>query len=330
VSGTGVGGLTLGGGSGWLERKIGYAVDNLVAAEVVLGDGRVIRATERDHADLFWGLRGGGGNFGVVTSFEFRLHPVGPIVLGGMLLFPGFRGREVLETYRDLMDGAPDELGGAVAFMTAPPADFVPEAARGKLACGLVLVWSGDDPAAGEAVIAPLRELGPAVDLVQPMPYTVVQTLVDAGNPDGLRNYWKGEFLRELDAEGIDALVTAAERKPSPHTQLLVVPGGGAVGRVAEDATAAGQRGAPWNIHILSMWEDAGEDEANLRWTRATAAALDPWKTGRAFLNFNSEGEDFTVREALGEDTFGRLRRLKGEYDPKAMFQANYGIPPAA
>src|SRR4051794_40948174 len=177
MSGTGVGGLTLGGGSGWLERSLGYAVDNLVAAEVVLGDGRVVRASERDNADLFWGLRGGGGNFGVVTLFEFRLHPVGPIVLGGMLMFPGFRGREVLETYRDLMAEAPDELGGGVAFITAPPADFVPEPARGKLACGVILVWSGE-PEAGQAVISPLRDLGPAVDMVQPMPYTVVQTLI--------------------------------------------------------------------------------------------------------------------------------------------------------
>jgi FAD/FMN-containing dehydrogenase len=327
VSTTGVAGLTLGGGSGWLERKLGYSVDNLLACEVVTADGRVLRASEQEHPELFWGLRGGGGNFGVVTSFEFALHPVGPIVLGGMLLFPGFRGDEVLRAFGALMHDAADELGAGVAFITAPPEDFVPVEARGQLACGVIVCWSGD-PAEGEEAIQPLRDLAPAVDLVQPMPYTAVQGMIDAGNQAGLRNYWRGEFLAGLPPEAVDALVAAAAAKPSPNTQLIVVPGGGAIARVPEDATATIERAAPWNIHILSMWPEAAGDAENIGWTREASSALEPWKTGRGLLNFSSDEGESVVRGAVGADTFARLRALKDEYDPTGMFQANQIVTP--
>jgi FAD/FMN-containing dehydrogenase len=325
VSTTGVAGLTLGGGSGWLERRCGYTVDNMLAANVVTADGRVVRASPGENADLFWGLRGGGGNFGVVTDFEFLLHSVGPIVLGGMLLFPGHRGPEVLRAFRALMADAPEELGAGVAFITAPPEDFVPEEARGKLACGVVVCWSGD-PAEGEAAIASMRELGPAVDLVQPMPYTAVQQLIDAGNPSGMRNYWRGELLSELSDDAIDTIVAAAGRKASPMTQLVVVPGGGAVARVAEGDTATGGRTAPWNVHLLSLWADPGEDAANIAWTRGLSDLLEPWKAPRNLLNFSSEEGGGVVRKAVGETAFARLSALKAAWDPDGLFAANRGI----
>jgi FAD/FMN-containing dehydrogenase len=212
VTHTGIAGLTLGSGSGWLERKYGLTCDNLISADVVTANGEFIRASEEENEDLFWGLRGGGGNFGIVTSFEYRLHPLGPIMLGGMLLYPLSKAGELLRFWRDYLEEAPDELGGAIAFITAPPAPFVPEHMKGKLAAGLIVAYAGS-PEEGEEWVRPLKEFGPPeVDLVQPMPYTVVQTLLDPGNPPGRNNYWKAENLDELSDEAIDAIVVHAER----------------------------------------------------------------------------------------------------------------------
>lgn len=216
MSSTGVAGFTLGSGSGWLERKHGLAADNLVSAELVLADGSVVRASEREHEDLFWGLRGGSGNFGIVTSFEFRLHPVGPIVLGGMLLHPGPRAVDVLRFFREFMAKAPDEVGAAVALISAPPAPFVPEAARGKPAAGIIVCYAGEIEE-GERALAPLREFGPpVVDMIQPMPYTEAQKLIDPQAQPGRRNYWGGDFLSELSDQAIDVLCSAHAAVPSP------------------------------------------------------------------------------------------------------------------
>jgi hypothetical protein len=194
VGATGVAGLTLGSGSGWIERKYGLTCDSLLSCEVVLANGTVVSASEDENADLFWGLRGGGGNFGVVTSFEFALHPVGPIVYGGMLMHPAERGPELLRFFRDFMADAPDEIGGAVAFISAPPADFVPEPVRGQPVVGMVLSYVGD-PQEGEEALRPLVEFGPpVVNMVQPLPYLALQGLIDPGNPTGMQNYWKAHF----------------------------------------------------------------------------------------------------------------------------------------
>jgi FAD/FMN-containing dehydrogenase len=273
VSSTGISGLTLGSGSGWLERKLGLTADNLLSAEVVMADGSLVTASEWEHDDLFWALRGGGGSFGIVNEFEFQLHPVGPIVLGGIVLHGTDSGPELVRFFRDFMAYAPDEVGGAVALITAPPQPFVPASLRGKPAVAIVACYAGDVKD-GARMLAPLRQYGPPeADLVQRMPYTALQQLVDAANPPGLRNHWGGDFLVELSDEAIDVYCSAHASAPSPFTQILIVPGGGQIARVPEGATAIGQRQAPWNTHLLTMWEDAADDAGNLAWLRELQSA---------------------------------------------------------
>jgi len=330
VSDTGVAGLVLGSGSGWLERKLGYSCDNLVEAEVVTADGRQVVANEQENADLFWGLRGGGGNFGVVTAFHFRLHPVGPIVLGGMLMYPAAMARELTCFYRDYMLGAPDEVGTGLAFITAPPLDFIPEPVRGQPVVGIVVCYCGPVEE-GEEALRPLREFGPpGVDLVQPMPYVAVQQLLDPPNQKGMQNYWTADFMAELPDEAVDVLVEHATRPVSPLTQIILVPMGGALARVDEEATAFGQRSAQWNTHYLSMWPDPAASEENIVYTRAVAGAMKPWTTGRAYLNFiGDEGKD-RVEAAFGPEKYARLQSLKDTWDPGNLFRHNQNIPPSA
>jgi FAD/FMN-containing dehydrogenase len=330
VSSTGVGGLALGSGSGWIERKCGLTCDNLVSARVVTADGRVVTASETENPDLFWGIRGGGGNFGIVTEFTFRLHEVGPIVLGGMLLYPGHQARELLAFWRDFMVDAPDEVGSAVALITAPPADFVPEPARGKPAAGVVLCYAGPVEE-GERVLAPLRAFGPpAADLVQPMPYTAVQQLLDHGNPPGMSNYWSGDFLAGLPDEAIDALVSNAQPPASPMSQMIIVAGGGVLARTDEDATAFGQRQAPFNLHFLSMWApNPADDQRNIDFTRSITAAMKPWSTGGAYLNFIGDEGLTRIEAAFGPEKFARLQALKDLWDPQNVFRHNQNIPPS-
>ena len=329
VSDTGVAGLALGSGSGWLERKLGFTCDNLVQAEVVTADGRQVIASADENPDLFWGLRGGGGNFGVVTAFHFRLHPVGPIVLGGMLMFPAALAGDLLRFYRDFMAAAPDEVGSALAFITAPPEEFVPEPVRGHPVIGIVACYVGpvED---GERAFAPLREFGPpAIDLVGPMPYVAVQQLLDPPAVKGLQNYWTADFFSGLPDDAIDTLVEHATKPVSPLTQIIVVPGGGAVARVHDDDTAFGQRTAPWNIHFLSMWPDPADTERNIAYTRAISTAMKPWTTGEVYLNFiGDEGQD-RVEAGFGPAKYARLRELKAKWDPTNLFRHNQNIPPA-
>jgi FAD/FMN-containing dehydrogenase len=330
MSGTGLGGFTLGSGSGWLERKHGFACDNLISAEVVTADGRQVTASEDENADLFWGLRGGGGNFGVVTAFHFRLHQVGPIVLGGMLLYPAQMAGELVRVFRDFMLEAPDEVGAALAFISAPPEDFVPEPVRGKPVIGVLVCYAGP-PEEGEERIRPLREFGPpALDMVQPMPYIAVQQLIDGGNQKGMQNYWSADFLAELPDEAADVLVEHATKPVSPLTQIILIPGGGAIARVDENATAFGQRTAPWNLHYLSMWPDLSDTEKNIAFTRALATAMKPWTTGRAYLNFIGDEGIGRVEAAFGTEKYVRLQELKDNWDPENLFRHNQNIPPTA
>lgn len=328
VSDTGIGGLALGSGSGWLERKLGFTCDNLIKAEVVTADGRQIVASEDENADLFWGLRGGGGNFGIVTAFHLRLHPIGPLVLGGLLMYPMAMARDLMRFYRDFILAAPDEAGGGMAFITAPPEEFVPEPVRGQPVVGLVVVYAGDI-AEGEEVFKPLREFGPpGLDMVQPMPYVSVQQLIDAPNPKGMQNYWNADFYAELPDEAIDVFLEHATTPVSPLTQVILTPGLGAIARVPEDATAFVQRDAQWNIHYLSMWPDPADTEANIAYTRAFSSAMKPWATGRAYLNMlGDEGLD-RVRAAYGPEKFARLQELKATWDPTNLFRHNQNIPP--
>lgn len=330
VSTTGVGGLSLGSGSGWLERKLGFTCDNLLSAEVVTAAGDIVTASDSDNPDLFWALRGGGGNFGVVTEFTFRLHEIGPIVYGGMVLHPGFRAREVLTHWRDFMLSAPDEVGSGVALITAPPEEFVPEPARGQPAVGVLLLYAGDVDE-GREVLAPLTEFGPpAANLVQPMPYVAVQQLLDPPNVNGMHNYWSGDFLASFPDEAVDTYLAHAMPPVSPLTQIIIVAGGGAIARVDEDATAFGNRQAPWNVHYLSMWPpDHAQDETNIAFTRRLAGAMKPWSTGHAYLNFIGDEGLMRVEAAYGRETYQRLRELKKVWDPSNVFRHNQNIPPA-
>jgi FAD/FMN-containing dehydrogenase len=329
VSSTGIAGLTLGSGSGWLERKLGLTADNLLSCDVVLADGSLVRSSDSENDDLFWAMRGGGGNFGIVTGFQFRLHPVGPIVLGGMLLFAAEQAREALHCFREFMAGAPDEVGAGAALLTAPAEPFVPESVRGKPALGMIVCYAGDIRE-GERSLSPLREFAPpAADLIQPMPYTAVQRLIEPSLPPGLRHHWGGDFLIDLPDDAIDVFCEAAESCPSPLAQVLILPGGGQIARVDDDAMAIGQRQAPWNTHMLAMWADPADDSRNVEWLRELKVACAPYTSGRAWLNFLGEEGEGRVRRALGEDKYERLQKIKDRYDPANVFHLNQNISPS-
>jgi len=329
MSDTGIGGLALGSGSGWLERKYGFTCDNLVKAEVVTADGRQVVASEDENPDLFWGLRGGGGNFGVVTAFHLRLHPIGPIVLGGQLMYPAPMAGDLLRFYREFILSAPDEVCGGVAFITAPPEEFVPEPVRGQPVVGVIVLYAGD-PAEGEEAFRPLREFGPpGLDMVQPMPYVAVQQMIDAPNQSGRLNYWNADFYAALPDDAIDVFVPRATKPVSPHSQVLVMPGGGAITRVPEEDTAFVQRNAQWNLHYLSMWEDPAETDWNIEWTREFSGAMKPWATGRQYLNMIGDEGVNRVEAAYGPEKFATLQALKTKWDPTNLFRHNQNIPPA-
>jgi len=329
VSTTGVGGLTLGSGSGWLERKFGFACDNLLSCEVVTADGKVVTASNSDNPDLFWALRGGGGNFGVVTEFTFQLHQVGPMMLAGLLVYPAPMAADVAKHWRDFMSTAPNEVASGLAFITAPPLEFVPEPARGQQVLGVVVLYVGDMDE-GRQVLTPLLDYGPpAVNLVQPMPYLALQQLIDEANPPGRLNYWTADFLAELPDKAIDELVELAARPVSPFTQLLLVAGGGAISEVDDEATAFGQRDAPWNVHWLSAWENEADSEKNIAYTREVAAALKPWTTGKVYLNYIGEEGSERVASSFGPEKYARLRQIKKVWDPTNLFSQNQNIPPA-
>lgn len=319
ISSTGVGGLTLGGGVGWLVRKHGLACDNLLSADVVTADGRLVTASATENADLFWGLRGGGGNFGVVTSLEFRLHPVGPI-LGGMVLHHRDDAPAVLRFFREFTQHAPEELTTYCGMLTSP--DGVPVVA-------LIACYSGAIEE-GEAVLRPLREFGsPIADLIQPMPYRAMQSLLDAGFPAGLRNYWKGNFLRELPDAAIDELVAQAARMASPLSTVILEYYGGAASRVGAGETAFPHRQAMYDLVIIALWADPAEDAPNIHWARDTAAAMEPYASGGVYVNLlGVEGEE-RVRAAYGAN-YDRLVALKDKYDPTNFFRLNQNIKPTA
>jgi FAD/FMN-containing dehydrogenase len=330
VTHTGISGLTLGSGSGWLERKLGLTADNLLSAEVVTASSEFLKASESENEDLFWGLRGGGGNFGIVTSFEYQLHPVGPIVVGGMLLYPFSKAKELLSFWRDYLETAPDELGGAPGFLTAPPAPFVPEHMKGQLVAALLVCYAGS-PEEGEEVVRPLKEFGPPeVDLVQPMPYTVVQALVDPANPPGRRNYWKAENMGELSDEAIDTMVEQAARITSPFSVVLLEPKGRAISRVGEDETALGGRDAAHTIYAFAMWEDPAETDTHIAWAREFMLAMEPFTIPGVSLNFSSDQNMNKVVGFFGPEKYERLVALKNKYDPTNLFRLNQNVKPTA
>jgi len=327
VPSTGIAGLALGSGSGWLERKCGFTCDNLLAAEIVTADGRVVTASETENSELFWGMRGGGGNFGIVTHFTFNLHEIGPMVWGGMLVFTPDRAAEVLRAYRDFVADAPDEVGSGLAFVTAPHEEFVPEPARGHPMVGVICCYVGR-PEDGPSAYAPMLDLGPAMAMVDVMPYVAVQRLIEGGNQKGKLNYWTGDFYDEFPDEAVDTLVAIATQPVSPLTQIIVVPGGGAVARVDDDAMALGSRKAAFNLHFLGMWEDPADSQGNIDYIRDLAGSLKPWSTGAAYLNFLGDEGMSRIEASFGPEKFARLQALKSQWDPTNVFRHNQNIPP--
>ena len=329
VASTGVAGLTLGSGSGWLERTIGFTCDNLLSAEVVTADARIVFASGAENPDLFWGIRGGGGNFGIVTKFEFRLHPVGPTLLAGSVLYPFSAAREVLSAYRDFMATAPDQVGGACSFVTAGEDPALPEAARGKTVVAVVGAYFGP-VSKGEKVLAPLRRLAtPVADRLAPMAYTALQRMNDGGNPPGMNNYYKADFLREMSDAAIDVIVDQASRITSPRTALILQPLGGALARIPPDATPLGRRDAAFAYHALSCWNDA-DHERHIRWTKGLSAALQPFATTGVYLTYIGEEGEQRVKEAYGAEKYARLVALKDRYDPTNLFNRNQNIRPSS
>ncbi|MEU6181831.1 FAD-binding oxidoreductase [Streptomyces coeruleorubidus] len=328
VTTTGIGGFTTGGGYGWTSCKHGLACDNLLSAEVVLADGRVVRASEHEHADLFWGIRGGGGNFGIVTEFEFRLHALGPTVLAGLAMFPVERAPEVLRGWRDRADAAPDELATACVVLTAPPEPFVPEDLRGKRVLGMAALYVGDADRGVEAV-RPLKDLGPVVDGIAPMPYTAFQAALDPLAPPGLRSYWRGEYMRELGDDAIDAFLAHAvglTALGAPLSEMVVFRIGQAVAAVPDGATAFSHRDARYLFHPICVWADRSDDARMTAAGRAFAAAMRPFGTGASYLNFTPEPD--RVRGAYGDEKYARLVALKNIYDPANLFRLNQNIRP--
>jgi FAD/FMN-containing dehydrogenase len=328
VTTTGLGGFTLGGGYGWLSPKYGLACDNLISADVVTADGRLLTVSESENDDLLWGLRGGGGNFGVVTAFEFRLHPVGPMVVGGMLMHSLERAEEVLRAYRDYVDDGPDELATAFALFPAPPEEFVPEHLHGKTVLGILACHCGELED-GERVVAPLRALGPpAVDLIGPMPYTDLQALLDPTAPPGWRWYNTGEHLTGLTDAAIDALTRHAPRDLAPLTQTIVFRHGGAVSRVSDAESAFGNRDPNYLLHPLAAWMQPDDDERHIAWLRQLVREMAAFKTGGVYLNFAPDG-DARVPDGFGAEKHARLVALKDKYDPENVFRFNHNIRPS-
>ena len=327
ASTTGVGGLTLGGGSGWLERRFGLACDNLRSATLVTADGREVTASATENPELFWALHGGGGNFGVVTSFEFALHHVGPTVLAGLLFWPADAAWEVARAYRDLASDAPEELGSALIFVTAPAEEGIPDTVAGRTAAVVAVLWSGE-VADGEAVLKPWRDLSPALDLVEPMGYADFQCMID--DPHGLHNYCTADYHDDFPDAALDVLVEYGMERRAPHAQQILLPWGGAVARVADDATPLNRSGVRWVTHPFAMWDDPADTEANIAWCKGFHRDIAAYANGAAYLNFIGHEGEQRIRAAFGDEKHGRLAAVKAAWDPDNMFRGNHNIRPTA
>jgi hypothetical protein len=317
ISRTGIGGLTLGGGVGWLIRKYGMTIDNVISFQVVGADGKVLTASATENEDLFWALRGGGGNFGVVTSFEFRAHPVST-VLGGLLVYPRPAAHDVLRFFRDFMLSAPDELTAYTALLHTPD---------GAPVVGVIPCYCGD-LAEGQRVLQPLRSFGsPVVDAIQPLPFPAMQSMLDGSFPDGNHNYWKSSMARELPDAAITAMVEQANQAPSPLSAVVAEYYGGAAGRVSDTATAFPHRQVFWDIVIIAQWTDPAETERNRVWARGVASALEPFSTGGHLLAVLDQ--DDAAASGFGSNLV-RLTAIKKKYDPENFFRVNQNIKPDA
>ncbi len=327
---TGVAGLTLGGGFGWLSRKHGLTVDNLLSADVVTAAGELVRASATDYPDLFWAIRGGGGNFGVVTSFELKLHPVGPEVVAGLIVHPLSAAKDVLREYRRLVAEAPDELCCWAVMRKAPPLPFLPPESHGTDVLALAVCYAGD-LAAGERAVAPFLAIGtPIAHHVGPAPYTGWQTAFDPLLTPGRRNYWKSHDFLELSDGLVDVLLSAVRRLPSPECEIFIASLGGAINRVPAEATAYPHRDVRFVMNAHTRWSDPADDTRCVAWARELYDAAGVFATGGVYVNFRPEDEGHRVRAGAFGANFERLARIKAKYDPANLFRMNQNVEPAA
>ena len=322
ISSTGIAGLTLGGGLGWLMAKHGLALDNLLSAEIVTAEGKVLKASAEENADLFWAIRGGGGNFGIAASLEYRLHPVGPIVTGGLAAHPFGKAREVLQYYRNLTQSLPDEFTAFSGLVHAPDGSGAKLAALIVGHCGVL--------AAGEAAMKPVKAFGPPVmDVIGPIPYSTLNTILDAGNPKGALNYWKSTFLSDLSDAAIDTMIACYAKCPAPMGALLIEHFHGAACRVGVDATAFPHRAEGYNMLVLSQWMDPATTGACTAWARETYDAMKPFKGAGRYSNYLGDDETADVAKAAYGANYPRLQKIKAKYDPDNVFHINQNIVPS-
>jgi FAD/FMN-containing dehydrogenase len=326
VSTTGLAGFTLGGGSGWLERAYGFACDHLVSVDLVTADGEQVTASAQENPELFWALHGGGGNFGVATSFTFALHELGPTVHAGLMLWPGDAAPEISRGYRDLALKAPDAVGSALVYLTAPPEPFVPEAMVGKMAVGMAWIFAGDAGEGSERA-KPYRELNPAVDLVGDMNYADFQCMID--DPPNLYNYWSADYHNELTDDALDVFIDSAHSLPGPHSQQLIARWGGAVGGPAAQTTPLQNRNANWVSHPFGIEETPEGGQEAKAWVKRFRHDIAPYATGGVWLNFVGDEGQARVQAAFGNENYVRLSQVKRQYDPDNVFRGNQNIPPA-
>ena len=326
VSTTGVAGLTLGGGSGWFERKFGLACDNLLSVELVTAEGRTVRASEDENPELFWALHGAGANFGVATELEFRLHEI-PTTTLALLLWPGEGPEELVRAYRDYAETMPEEMGGGVLYITGPPEEFVPEHLQGGLCLAIACFYLGPEDEAREAM-RPMLDLEPEGALIAEMPYPEMQCAID--DPPGYRNYWSAEHLTEFPDDAVELFCERAKDMvvPSP-SQHIALPWGGAVARGADDWPVT-DRHATWVVHPLGLWEDPADDARGIKWARDLCEDMRMYSTGGVYLNFVGDEGDSRVRAGFGEENYRRLEAVKAEYDPRNVFHMNHNVKPPA
>ena len=328
VSNTGIAGLTLGGGFGYLTRKYGWTTDSVLSMNIVTPEGKLVRASEQVNPDLFWGLRGGGGNFGVVTGIEYKLFPVGPEIMAGGIAWNIEEAPRVLEMYHAFTQAAPPELTCAAVLRVAPPAPWLPESVHGKLIIALFVCYAGSLEE-GRKIVAPLKNFGtPVGDIIQPRPYLTQQNILDATQPNGRRYYWKSEYMPQLDPGIFTKFMEHADMLTSPHSALILFPIGGALNRLPEDHSAVGNRDARWVLNITASWENNKDDETNINWARKAWEDMRGFSTGGTYINFLSEeeGED-RIHAAYGNN-YDRLVKIKTRWDPENMFRMNRNIPP--
>lgn len=328
VSTTGVAGLTLGGGFGWLSRKYGLSVDNLLSVDLVTAQGNLITASRTENPDLFWGLRGGGGNFGVVTSFEFSLHEVGPLVYSGIIVKPLSEAKQYIRFHRKFAREAPDDLTVWMVIRKAPPLPFLPESVYGQLVVVVPFLYLGDQKE-GERLIKPVREFGTSHgEAIGMNPFISWQRTFDVLVEPGARNYWKSHYLDDISDGAIDVIMEYAKRFPSPQCEVFIPRMEGAIARVPAGQTAYAHRGAPFTLNIHTRWEKAGDDERCIAWAREFFEALRPYSTGGVYVNFLSEEGESRVRDAYPNEIWDRLVELKNKYDPNNLFRLNQNIRP--